>query len=132
MGKFFDWETKYNLDIPHMDSGHQQIVDCMNLLHDLHEANAGHTKVDRAMLDLVRVTTRHFAEEEALMEKIGFEDRRKHGLIHKSLLQRLQTFHDEFERDRKLTEDFFVFLKMWLKSHICGIDVKYAAHAQVA
>jgi hemerythrin len=31
-----------------------------------------------------------------------------------------------------LSEPFFVFLKMWLKAHICGIDIKYARQAAVA
>jgi hemerythrin-like metal-binding protein len=132
MSSFFEWESRYNLNIPHMDADHQRIVEGVNLLHELHDAKAAHATIDRAFLDLARVTARHFADEEALMEKMSFPDRRKHGLIHKALLDRLLQYQKEFERDKVFTEDFFVFLRMWLRSHICGIDVKYAVHTQAA
>jgi hemerythrin len=33
---------------------------------------------------------------------------------------------------QQTTDEFFLFLKLWLKSHICGIDTQYAKQAHAA
>jgi hemerythrin len=52
--------------------------------------------------------------------------------VHKHLAERLDTFVADFRATGALSDDFFQFLKMWLKSHICGIDAQYAQHASAA
>ena len=37
-----------------------------------------------------------------------------------------------FEASGVLSNDFFAFLKVWLKAHICGIDMKYGQHRKAA
>jgi len=133
MSTFFEWDAnKFGLQIPEMDDEHVLIVNCMNELHELQEAQAGRAQLSRSLNELVRITAKHFADEERYMQKIGFPDALKYGLIHKQLLERIGEFQQQFAASGKLTEDFFVFLRMWLKSHICGIDTKYAAHSRAA
>jgi hemerythrin-like metal-binding protein len=133
MDKFFEWDpARLNLNIQDMDADHQAIVNCMNRLHELHGIGAGRAQLNMALDELIRVTVEHFADEEDYMKRIGFPDALKHGLIHKTLLERMEAFRMQFKATGVLTEEFFQFLKMWLKSHICGIDVKYAAHAKAA
>jgi hemerythrin-like metal-binding protein len=132
MASFFEWDAKYNLGVQAMDDEHVQIVACMNRLHALHESNAGRAALTSALTDLLRVTRKHFADEEAYMEKMGFPDLRKHKHIHVQLLGRLDTFESEFRSTGVAPADLFPFLKMWLKAHICGIDTKYATYGKVA
>lgn len=131
MAKFFEWDPgQYDLKIAKMDADHQAIVDCMNRLHALHETAGGRSALAAAFDQLLRVTARHFADEEVYMQKIGFPDAGRHAMIHKQLLGRIEHFHQDFKAKDALTEEFFHFLKMWLKAHICGIDTKYAAHGR--
>ena len=133
MSEFFEWDAaRYGLDIPQMDDEHQVIVNCMNRLHELHVSQASRALLGKALVDLQRATSRHFADEEAFMQRIGFPEFARHKIIHTSLLERLAQFQQQFDAKGALTEDFFAFLKMWLKAHICGIDVKYAAHSRAA
>lgn len=133
MSDFFEWDaSKYGLNIPMIDTEHQQIIAAMNELHARVEAKAPRPKLAEALDHLRRVTVAHFRDEEAFMEKIGFADLRKHSLVHQSLLERLDTFVKEFQAKGVLDAELFMFLKMWLKSHICGIDTKYAKHAHAA
>ena len=37
-------------------------------------------------------------------------------------------YKSEAPASGKLGDDLFVFLKMWLSAHICGIDMKYGVH----
>ena len=133
MGNFFEWDAgKFGLQIPEMDNEHRQIVNCMNQLHELHDAQAGQAKLATSLGELVRVTAKHFADEERYMQSISFPEASRHSLVHQQLLQRIGEFQQQFAKSGKLTDDFFMFLRMWLKSHICGIDTKYAAHSRSA
>jgi len=133
MSDFFEWDAaKFSLHVPKMDNEHQAIIACMNKLHMLYEAKAAVPQLSKAVNDLADVTVKHFADEEAYMATIGFSDLAKHKIIHKSLLGKVIEYKSQFEATGKLHEDFFSFLKMWLKAHICGIDVKYTQHKKVA
>jgi hemerythrin-like metal-binding protein len=133
MENFFEWDpVKYSLDIEAMDEEHQDIIDCMNHLYALHTQQAGRSQLQQTLDELVRVTQNHFADEEAYMRKIGYPELLKHSIVHKHLLERLEKFSGQLKAQGKLPDDLFPFLKMWLKSHIGGIDVKYAAHSRAA
>lgn len=126
MNPFFEWNAAvYSVHVPEMDREHQQIIACMNKLHSLSQAAAPAAQLARALDDLVAVTVRHFTDEEAYMTRIGFADLPRHKLVHKSLLDKVVSYKTAFEASGSLGDDFFAFLKFWLKAHICGIDVKY-------
>ena len=130
MSKFFEWDqAKFGLGVAEMDREHQLIVGYMNQLHSQYVAKAPYADLSRTMNALAAATHKHFADEEAYMARIGFPDLAKHRLIHHNLLDRVLAHKVEFERVQRLGDEFFAFLKMWLKAHICGIDVKYSAHA---
>ena len=127
MSQFFQWDAaRLSLDVPDMDRDHQVLIACMNKLHDLHEAGATPHEVIAALDKLITVTKKHFSDEEAFMERIGYDGRRVHGGVHRQLLERLAGYAEAYRRDRQLTPEFFQFLKMWLSAHIRGIDMKYA------
>ncbi len=133
MNEFFEWDqSKFGLNVPDMDREHQGLVACMNKLHALHESGAAASLLAATFNELANLTVKHFADEETYMAKIGFPGLDKHRLIHKTLLERVMQFKTQFEADGRLADDLFPFLKMWLKAHICGIDVKYAGHRQAA
>ena len=133
MSEFFAWDAaKYALSIPKIDDEHRQIVDAMNVLHGLNESKASRMRLADALSRLKKVTVAHFKDEEAYMEKIRFPGLRTHHLVHNQLISRLEEFEKGFQVTGQFNQDFFMFLRMWLKSHICGIDTKYAQHARAA
>ena len=133
MSNFFEWDAAtFGLHVPKMDDEHQAIIACMNKLHVLHEAKASVAQLSKAVDDLTDVTVRHFADEEAYMASIGYPDLNKHKMMHKSLLGKVMENKSKFEATGKLQQEFFSFLKFWLKSHICGIDMKYAKHKRAS
>ena len=133
MSNLFVWDpAKYSLHIGPMDDEHKMIITCMNKLHELNDANAGKGPLARALGELIAVTVKHFSDEEAYMEKIGFPDLKRHKLIHKSLLDQMGAHKQQFDTSGVLAEAFFSFLSFWLKSHICGIDMKYSEFGRLA
>jgi hemerythrin len=133
MSEYFEWDvSKYGVNVPAMDREHETLIGLMNTVHALHLSGAKGTALAKSLGELVAYTRKHFADEEAYMARIGFPELRTHALIHKQMLDRIGLFAVEFERTGKLTEDFFSFLKMWLKAHICGIDIKYCRQSKTA
>ena len=133
MSDYFAWDaTQYGLGVPEMDHEHQTLIGLMNKVHALHLAGAPRAAQGKALDELVAYTVRHFKDEEAYMTRIGYPGLRLHAGVHQQLLDRVGVFAAEFARTGVLTDAFFAFLKMWLKAHICGIDIKYTHHSQVA
>jgi hemerythrin-like metal-binding protein len=128
---FFEWDAgKFGLGVREMDTEHQKLIGLMNHLHRLYQAGAPRPEQAKALGELVNFTVRHFADEEAYMEKIGYPELRVHTGVHKNLLARVTEYNNEFQKTGKLTDAFFMFLKTWLKAHICGVDAKYGAHSR--
>ncbi len=128
---YFPWDaTKYGLNIREMDDEHQAIIARMNRLRALHDEGQPFTALEQALKDLVEYTKKHFADEEAYMQRIGFPRLRVHQGVHAQLLGRLAEIYQQLRTTRRLPEDVFPFFKMWLTAHISGIDTQYAAHAR--
>jgi len=127
---YFQWDpSKLSLQIQEMDDEHKLLIALMNKLHVLHGKHAAAGEQVRVLDELVTYTAKHFADEEAYMERIGYPGLRVHKGVHKQLLERLAGFKSTTRASQALPEDLFVFFKMWLSAHICGIDMKYARHA---
>ncbi len=131
MSSFFEWDNaKFSLSIHEMDAEHRHLVGLMNTLHVLHEKGAGAAELGRALNEFVNFTVKHFADEEAYMATINYPELRIHAGVLKGLLARVTEYAGEFKATGKLTDAFFMFLKTWLKAHICGVDMKYGQHAK--
>ena len=128
----FDWDPAYDIGVTSMNREHQVLLQLMAKLQGVCDANAPKAAVLTAVDALAAYTVTHFRDEEALMERIGFADRKLHGIIHKQLLDKLDEHKRAFVagRETTLSPAFFAFLKGWLKSHIIGIDTKYAVIAR--
>ena len=128
---FFEWDAaKLSLQIQEMDDEHKVLISLMNRLHALDERKASGTELVHALDELVAYTAKHFADEEKYMERVAYPGLRIHRGVHKQLLEKLAGFQTELRSTHKVSVDLFVFLKMWLSAHICGIDMKYAHHVR--
>ena len=98
MGNFFEWDqAKYSVEVPRMDGEHQAIIASMNKLFSLSESGAATAQLGKAFAELVQLTVKHFADEEAYMESIHFADLGKHKLIHKTLLASVMSHKKKFD-----------------------------------
>ena len=133
MSDYFEWDrARFSVKVPHMDLGHQTIIACMNRLYTLNQDKAPAAQLAKAVDELMQVTDKHFCEEESYMATIGFPGLREHKYIHKNLLAQVMDHKLRFEASGVLSNEFFAFLKVWLKAHLCGIDMKYGQHRKTA
>ncbi len=127
---FFQWNQNLVLGVQKMDGEHQQLVGLMNQLFEANERKLPKQEIVSAFKALADYTVKHFADEEAYMESVGFPDIEKHKIIHKDLLSKVGAHFEGFKNGGTLVDQsVFDFLNLWLKAHIMGLDMKYAHHA---
>lgn len=125
-----EWSKDLSLDVQNMDDQHKILLGLMNRLYDDHQRGANYFALKDTFEELADMTTTHFKEEEEYMDSIGFPGLATHKVIHEELLKKFATHQEQFNKEQKLNDEFFVFLKFWLRSHIMGIDTKYANHSK--
>lgn len=125
----FVWDPdKLALGVKAMDDEHQQLIRLMNHLQKIYLDGAPAQEQGKAFAALADYTVRHFQDEEAYMEKMGYPDITVHKGVHRNLLKQVTAHAQSFKATGAFTDELFAFLNMWLRSHICGIDRKYADH----
>jgi hemerythrin-like metal-binding protein len=120
-----DWSDKLDVGVDNMNHQHKKILSLMNNLYEAFEQKKEFDQFISILDELKDFTIKHFAEEEAYMESINFEGIQVHKGIHQQLLEKFTSNYQTITNERKLTQEFFDFLKFWLSSHIQGIDIKY-------
>lgn len=124
-----NWNEKLDVGVHEMNDEHKGLLDLMNKLYDISKQKAPFSSQLQVLNDLKNATVQHFEHEEAYMEKIGWESASSHKYIHKGLLESFSKHYDEAQKNSKIPEEFFDFLKFWLAAHIQGIDKKYGDFA---
>jgi methyl-accepting chemotaxis protein len=83
----------------------------------------------RAFEDLGAYVVKHFKDEEAFMESIGYAQLEPHKKIHAKLLEEVGAYAAALKSGTLDQRKLVSFLRNWLISHIMGVDMLYAKHA---
>lgn len=119
----FQWREAFSVGDGLIDEQHKQLFALLARLHrDIHTRQAL-AVVREALQELLEYTQHHFAEEEALMETVGYPGLNQHKQLHDQLLRRT---HEMSERCALGEEDMSIelleFLNAWLIQHILEQD----------
>lgn len=125
--KQFEWSDELSVGVHEMDQQHKILIDKINIL--IEDLNQDSPHILRDFGELGKYVIEHFNDEEVYMEKINFPSLATHKTIHKQLLEKVGEFQGIIESGNLDKGKLINFLKMWLKSHIMGIDMKYGEHA---
>lgn len=123
----FKWdESKYGVGVAEFDQHHERLVELINQLHDAMKSGEGKDRLGDIVEEMKDYTAYHFAAEEKLMGRYGYDGLDEQRVQHENFVDRVS----EFEKDLKsgkitLTMDVMNFLKDWLTSHIQKSDAKY-------
>ncbi|EQC48405.1 bacteriohemerythrin [Bacteriovorax sp. DB6_IX] len=118
----FEWKDDLSVGVNEMDNQHKQLIGYINDLVDQIEAG---NDILPAFDKMSAFVVKHFDEEEQLMEANQFEGLGPHKLIHQQLLKRVGEFRELIVNNELDNDKLIAFLRMWLTSHIKGIDTKY-------
>lgn len=126
----FEWTEKLVMNVEQMDDEHLKLVDKINILIDLLNHGAAGDELLKAFHDLGAYVVLHFKNEEEYMEQIGYAQVEPHKKIHAKLLEEVGEYANALKEGRLDERKLVNFLRNWLISHIMGVDMLYAKHAQ--
>ncbi|MFQ2242576.1 bacteriohemerythrin [Aeromonas dhakensis] len=127
------WNEAFMVQVPSMDNQHLGLFEAMNRLYQV-VIDKSPAQLRKQRLDeLLKLATRHFADEEQVMEQAGYPELRRHKEEHARLLAELDTLMQRNgPDDEEFNMELLVFLKNWLLNHISKVDKQYSGSLRQA
>jgi len=123
---YLDWNESYSVNIKEFDQQHRKLVSLLNELFEAMKAGSAKQVLGAILNSLIDYTEKHFAAEEALMEKYDFPELWRHRNEHIHLTKQVLAFKEKYERgEASLSVEMSGFLKAWLTDHIMKTDKRY-------
>ncbi len=120
------WDTSIKIGIDAIDKQHKRLVDLINKLNSAMTNREGNRVLLSILTELADYTVEHFADEEEMMRKAGYEKLEGHKKIHRKLVAQVLDFKKQFEEgSATVSIELMSFLADWLISHIQGTDRQY-------
>lgn len=125
------WDDSFNIGVEIIDKAHQRLASIVSKMMDLaHDIE--HEKKRWACAEGVKYfksyTIKHFAEEEAYMRSIGYEDHEAHKRIHDEMrdvtIPGLEQKLEDTDYSDQAVEDLLGVCMGWLTGHIMMEDRK--------
>lgn len=127
----FVWDSHFITDIEKVDQQHQGLVLLFNRLSASLDGCAPEEErlAPRAVYNKLQAyARRHFADEEALMERVGLDARfrQHHREAHQVFIAQLEVLWRARKSLDKPADIFLTFLTSWLALHVLGMDQSMA------
>lgn len=120
-----EWKADYAIGIERIDSQHQKLVRLLRTLQNAVEAGEPESVLGNAIRELVDYTNTHFADEEKLMELIGYKNIDNHRSLHKDMVAQIRQILIDMKKGETLDPTRLIaYLEDWLVDHIRKEDKK--------
>lgn len=124
-----EWKQKYCVGVQQIDDQHKSLVDMISRLQESARRDNSITEMRNVIKDIVVYTKFHFAEEEKLMNRIGFPERAYHKDLHDGLIRQVIELLQDLKFGKELSSnDLIEFLIDWLRNHIVKEDIKIGTY----
>lgn len=129
---FFEWDSSLDVGVEAMNQQHRELIGLMDVVYSKNREGVSKAELLNAIQAMMDYTRQHFREEEKFIASLGFSGLEPHKRLHLNLLTDLERFIEEFKNgdSQSIGDDFTIFLKFWLSTHIRGIDTRYGAFAE--
>ncbi|MBD3383207.1 MAG: bacteriohemerythrin [candidate division Zixibacteria bacterium] len=120
-----EWKPEYAIGIERIDSQHQKLVRLLRTLQNAVEADEPESVLGNAIKELVDYTNTHFADEEKLMELIGYKNIDNHRTLHQDMVAQIRQILIDMKKGETLDPTRLIsYLEDWLVDHIQKEDKK--------
>lgn len=126
MTEHISWSDDLLTGVEAIDTDHKALIGLMNRIFA--SATHGSSAITNAIGELTAYTKRHFAAEQEIMAKAGYEGLQVHIYEHEHLIFRLETMIDRLMMigAEGIDAALVSLLRGWLVDHIMGFDKKFA------
>lgn len=117
------WDPAYRIGVEAIDRQHQRLFDIGRRFYDACRQHARRARLRRIFDELLEYTAYHFAEEEQLMQQVGYPSLPRHRVNHEELVE-LVNYHrsrlagNAPDAERQALE----FVRTWLRAHVLDAD----------
>jgi len=123
------WTEKLSVNVQEIDEDHKKLLGLVNNLHDAIRSRHGTQALASLLEELLAFAQNHFAREEELFARTGYEDAVRHKQQHDFLSQKLQEIQQRYTSgSQALTQETMAFLKDWFYGHTLCSDTRYGPH----
>ena len=113
-----EWRDEFCTGMPGVDHEHQQLIEQINAIYALIDDRAEKADVINGLGDIYGSISAHFALEEQMMERHGYDQFQQHRADHERLLDDIRDITDEYENAAELDDDAFKQkLNDWFQLH---------------
>ncbi|NMC20300.1 MAG: hemerythrin family protein [Thermogutta sp.] len=113
-----------------IDTQHQELIRRVNGLMDAMRAGKGKDEVEKLLAFLAEYALKHFADEEAEMERAKCPAAMTNRLAHQQFVRKFNQLRERIER-QGVTPTIVLAVQKdlvdWIATHIRGVDSKLAA-----
>ena len=122
------WNESMSVKVHEIDVQHQKLVKLINELNDAMHHGKGQDVLGKLIAGLANYAVMHFATEERMFKQHGYPESPAHIAEHRKFVDEVTTFKKGFDEGKHgLSIQVLRFLSDWLRNHIMGTDMKYAA-----
>jgi len=117
-------DEAYGLGHELIDSQHKRLIEMINDLHDALARGQVTEGVRRGIIGIVEYTQTHFADEERVMEELGWPGLKEHRKKHHALIRDVQRLLIRLRSGEDVGPlELLGFFRQWLIEHIEGEDL---------
>jgi hemerythrin len=121
-----EWRKEYQTGIAEVDHEHQELVEIINELHEQIGSGASRDTVSSFLGEVFAKISAHFALEETVMRKHGYDEYADHKADHEKLLDDLRDIMDDFEAGAgtDYKQALAVAVRDWFVNHFKTKDAR--------
>jgi len=125
------WSDKYSMGIKLIDKQHMWLINFINALFSHATGNENQERIyfQKVIQKAVQYVQVHFETEEKYMIAAKFPGYEEHKKAHDDFVQKIIFSVKSYKAGKKLVlENFAIFLKDWLLSHVAIMDKQYSIY----
>jgi hemerythrin-like metal-binding protein len=121
-----EWRDEFNTGIADVDHEHRELVDLINRLHEHMVSGADRVRVRDFLGEVFARIAAHFALEESIMRKHGYDDYHAHKTEHEQLLDEIRDIMDAQENAAasRYQEQLASTVRDWFVNHFKSKDAR--------
>ena len=128
-----EWNQKYSVGVPAMDTQHQKWFGILNRLHEAMLTGKSADALRAVMSEMVAYTRTHFMEEELMLKVRKYPQFAEHKAKHDAFTKEVQDLEAKMIAGAPvLSMQMMDSLRKWLSGHILAEDVRYGAYLKTA
>jgi hemerythrin-like metal-binding protein len=116
------WRKEFETGIPDVDYEHRQLVELINRLHEHLIGGANPARVNEFLGEVFARIAAHFALEESIMRKHGYDEYEAHKAEHERLLDEIRDIMEDSSSE--FTQSLSTVVRDWFVNHFKSKDAR--------